>query len=110
MSTAGKVLIGLIVATVPLWVVLASGVAELNKSGGEQVQKLQAEFATLEKNLAETRRQVAEMKDQIATGQVALADQLAVLRSRQADLQKIRSETIEIATRVKYQLEDVLES
>lgn len=110
MSTAGKVLAVLVVLTSALAMVMASGVAVLNMSGGEQIKGLQNQVVKLEKDVAETERNIIAIKDQISVGQAAITDQLAVMRSHRADLEKHRSETIEIATRVKYQLEGVQES
>jgi chromosome segregation ATPase len=104
MSTAGKVLVVLVMLVAAIWTVLASGVAELNKSGGDQVAQLNEKVAATEKELAAATRKLAQLKDQIALEQEAMKDHLAVIRAQKADLEKARSETIEIATRVKFQV------
>jgi hypothetical protein len=108
MSTAGKILVVLVMLVVPLWMVMTSHVAELNKRGGEQVEKLTKDVEKLEKDVAEAQKSLVALKDQISLDQVAMTDHLAVLRSYQADLQKARSESIEFATRAKYQLDSTL--
>jgi hypothetical protein len=60
--------------------------------------------ARLEKEVDTMRKSVVDLKDQIKFDQVERAEQLAVLRSHQADLQKARTETLEIASRAKFQV------
>lgn len=104
MSTAGKVLVVLVLLLAPVWVILVSAVAELNKSGGEQVAKLKGDVANLEKQVTDTRRQIVTLKDQIKLEQVTMLQEVAAIRSHAADLEKARSETFEIAARVNYQV------
>src|SRR4051812_22263803 len=99
MPTSGKVLIGLILLLAPVWIILVSGVAELNKSGGQAVAGLQKNVEDLEKQVNDTRRQVVALKDQIALTQVAMDEELAVARARQAARQSARSEELERAAR-----------
>jgi chromosome segregation ATPase len=89
---------------VPVWIVLISGVAELNKSGGAQVANLKTQVDQLEADLAKMEKGLVDLKDDITLEQKAMNDQLEVIRAHQADLQKARSETIEFASRVKLQL------
>jgi chromosome segregation ATPase len=110
MPTAGKVLVVLVLLVVPVWIVLVSGVAELNKSGGEQVATLKSRVDQLDAELSKTEKALVDMKDEIALHQRAMAEQLAVIRSRQADLQKARSETMEIASRAKLQVDSMQEA
>jgi chromosome segregation ATPase len=110
MSTAGKVLIALILLVVPIWIVLISSVAELNKSGGEQVANLKAKVEQLGKDVAATQKNIVDLKDQISSEQETMAEELTMLRAHKADLQKARTETIEIASRVKLQLSSMQEA
>jgi chromosome segregation ATPase len=110
MPTPGKVLVVLVMLLAPVWVILVSAVAQLNMSGGEQVGKLKQQVESLEKQVSDARRQVVALKDQITLAQVAMDEDLAVIRARQADLQKARSETIEMATRAKLQVASTQEA
>lgn len=110
MSTAGKVLVVLVMLVAAIWTVLASGVAELNKSGSEQVAKQKDQVTSLEQQVAKATRDLALLKDEIALKQEETDQQLRVIRVQQADLQKARSETIEIASRVKLQVALMQES
>ena len=54
--------------------------------------------------MVEAQRQLEALKDQIGQAQVEMGLDLATIRSQQAALEKVRSDTIEMATRVKLQL------
>jgi len=110
MSTAGKVLVSLILLVVPVWIVLISSVAELNKSGGEQVATLKTKVEQLEAEMIAIQKNIVELKDQISQEQGTMARQLTMFRAHQAELQKARSETIEIGSRVKLQLASMQEA
>jgi len=104
MSTAGKVLVVLVMLVVPIWVTLVSAVAETNKTWGEQVQKLEGQVKKLQEDVKAARQDLVATKDQISRDQVAMAERIAMLRSRKVDVEKRLSETIEIATRLKLRL------
>jgi chromosome segregation ATPase len=104
MSTPGKVLVVLVLLLTPVWMMLISAVAQLNKNAGAQVKSLKEEVASLEKTLADTKQAIVGLKDDIELEQSAMATELAAIRAQQADLQKARSEILEIKSRVQYQL------
>ena len=104
MSTAAKVLVVLILLVLPVWIVLVSTVAQLNKNAGEQVAKLQASVTTLESELSTLRKNVTGLKDQISLEQHTMTQQLTVLRSQESALQKMRSEWIENSSRSNFEV------
>jgi chromosome segregation ATPase len=104
MSTAGKVLVVLVLLVAPIWILMASTVAQLNMNAGASLAALKTKVATLENDFSTMTRDVVKLKDQIAHEQEAMSQQLAVTRAHQADLQKARSEWIEIASRDNYQV------
>jgi len=104
MSTAGKVLVVLVLLVAPVWIVMVSTVAQLNMNAGASLAALKTQVATLENDVSTMTRDVVKLKDQIAHEQEAMSQQLAVTRAHQADLQKARSEWIEIASRDNYQV------
>jgi chromosome segregation ATPase len=104
MSTAGKVLIVLILLVLPIWIVMFSAVAELNKNGTQAVQDLKEKVVKLEEDVARNEHEIFTLKDQISLEQRAMGEQITVLRSRQSDAEKARAELTEIQKRVKYQL------
>ena len=104
MSIAGRVLVALVLLVAPILVILSSAVAELNKSGTRAVESLKAQVEELKGDVAKNERDIVALKDEITLEQKAATEHLAVLRSRQADAEKARSEMTEMATRVKLRL------
>ncbi len=104
MSTAGKVLVVLVLLVAPVWIVMVSTVAELNKNAGAQLAGLEKNVETLETEVATLKKNVVSLKDQIALEQEAMNQQLAATRAQQSDLQHARSEWIEIASRERFQV------
>jgi DNA repair exonuclease SbcCD ATPase subunit len=110
MSTPGKVLVVLVLLLTPVWIILISAVAQLNKNAGAQVKSLKEEVASLEKSVAGTKEDIVRLKDDIELEQLAMATELAAIRGHQANLQKARSEILEIKSRVQYQLASTQEA
>jgi len=104
MSTAGKVLTVLVTLMAIVWIVLVAGVAQYNMTGTQLVKDLTEKTAKLEEQLDETLKSIVDLKAQINQEQVSMAEDLAVLQSRQSDMEKAKSDTLEIALRVKLQL------
>jgi peptidoglycan hydrolase CwlO-like protein len=95
MSTAGKVLVVFIMLTVLVWMILAGGVAQLNRNGNQALQKLTDELEKLETGLQDTRVQIAKDRDETTSTQEKIDRDLAVLRAQQADLEESRSDIVE---------------
>ena len=104
MSTPGKVLVVLVTLTSLIWIVMVASVAQINNTGSEKLANLTAQVEKLQTDVVETQRQLEALKDQIGQTQVEMGLDLATVRSRQAALEKVRSDTLEMATRVKLQL------
>jgi len=104
MSTAGKVLVVLVMLTLLSWIVLAAGIDQLNRNGNEAVKKLVDQQEELQKSYDQARREVVENRDQTTMIQELGDRNVAVLRSRQADVERARSQIVEILTRTQYQL------
>ena len=109
MSTAGKVLVVFVMLASIVWLILAGGVAQLNRNGNEALQELTQSLEKMRTDLAETRSQIASLHDQTSSAQEELDRQLATFRAQIADLEKGRSEIVESLARVKYQ-KDVVDS
>jgi cell division protein FtsB len=104
MPTPGKVLVVLVLLVLPVWIVLVSTVAQLNKNAGEQVAKLQKSVENLENEFSTLKKNITGLKDQISLEQDAMTQHLTLLRTQQADLQKMRSQWIENAGRASYEV------
>jgi len=110
MSTAGKVLVVLVMLSVVFWIVLAAGVDQLNRNGNEAVKKLVDQQEEAQKSLEEAKRQLVENRDQTTMTQEQADRDVAVLRSKQADVERARSQVVETLTRAQYQLATVQET
>jgi cell division protein FtsB len=110
MSTASKVLVVLVLLIAPVWIVMVSAVAELNKNSAHQVDDLKKQVSTLEADLARMKGDVMRLKDQISLGQETMNQALTVAYSHKSDLQKARSQSLESAARAGFQLADMREA
>jgi chromosome segregation ATPase len=104
MSTPGKVLVVLVAVMSLLWVVSASQVTLMGNRARLELKDLREKIAKNEADLAEHRRNLTAIKDQLGHEQIALAETTAVLRSRLADVEEARSETLESFSRVRLQV------
>ena len=68
MSTAGKVLIVLVMLVIVVWIVLAAGVSQLNTNGNTKLHDLQTQVEKLEGDVAKTQADVVSLID--STSQV----------------------------------------
>jgi chromosome segregation ATPase len=107
MSTAGKVLIVLVLLTSLAWLVLASGVAQLNTNGNTRLHELTVQIDKLQTDFKQSQDEIVAVRDQTSSIQENVDRQITVLRARQSDLEKARSKIIEYMTRVQYQLATV---
>ena len=104
MSTAGKVLVVLVLLLLPVWIILVSTVATLNMEWTQALAKQKQQIETLESDVAKNQRAIAELQDKITLEQLATEEEQTVLRSRLADVERAKAEAIELLTGVKVQL------
>jgi len=104
MSTAGKVLIVLIVLMLLGWIVSFSMVAQLNRSWGELVQQLTDQADKLEQQKQATLAEVEKLKTSIGSEQVALRQDVALLRTQISNAERALSDAKETQQRVTNQL------
>ncbi len=107
MSTAGKILLGLILVVSLAWIGLAAGVAQLNRNGNAALAKLANEYASAQENLAKARADIVKIIDETTVFQEGVDAQLTTIRSRLYDVEGNNSRLTELANRVQYQLESV---
>jgi len=107
MSTAGKVLVVLVSLLTLVWIVLIATVAQLNKNGTKAVRDLETQVAKLEQDVAANQKSLESLKDQISREQTTTGQELAVIQSRQTELERARTELLETASRVKYQVAEI---
>ena len=107
MSTAGKVLVVLIMLSSLLWIILAAGVTQLNHNGNQALVVLAERAAKLAEDVESTRQEVRRVKDQTTVQQEKMDRDLAVINARQVDAQRMSSSVREILSRVQYELTSV---
>jgi hypothetical protein len=110
MSTAGKVLVVLVMLVSVAWMILGGGVAQLNRNGNEALDKLTTELQKVEEDLASAKVEIRQLRDQTHSTQAHIDRDLNVLRSRQSDEEKARSQISETLSRLRYQLATVEET
>jgi chromosome segregation ATPase len=110
MSTAGKVLVVLVLLTSLVWIVLASGVAQLNTNGNTRLHDLAVQIEKLQNDFKQTQDETVSLRDQTSSIQENVDREVTVLRARQSDLEKDRSQNQERLSRVQYQLATVKET
>jgi hypothetical protein len=110
MSTAGKVLVVLILLVLPVWILLVSAVAQLNMEWTQALAKQAKQVETLTASVTKNEQAIADLQTQITLSQLASQEQQAVLQSKLADVERARAETIEIQTAVKVQIETLAQA
>jgi peptidoglycan hydrolase CwlO-like protein len=110
MSTAGKVLVVLIMLTTLVWITLSAGVSQLNTNGNKRLHDLAEQVAKLQDDVKQAQDDIVATRDQSSSVQEELHRQLTVLRSRQSDIEKARSQIRESLSRNEYQLELVTQT
>jgi chromosome segregation ATPase len=110
MSTAGKVLIVLVTLTTLVWMILASGVAQLNRNGNNVLHELDVQLAKAQVDLKKTQDDIVSFRDETSSIQEKVDRDLTGLGARLADVQKARSQIIDGLARLQYQLATVEES
>jgi chromosome segregation ATPase len=107
MSTAGKVLIVLVMLMTFVWIVLSAGVSRLNTNANTRLHKLIIQVEKLQGDVKQTQDDVASLLSQTSQAQVKIDREFTVLRANQADLERARSQISDTLAGVKYQLEIV---
>lgn len=107
MSTAGKVLVVLIMLTAIGCLILAAGVAQLHFNANQRLQQLTADVEKTQQSLETTRREIASTRDQTTLVQEGIDREVTALRSRIADLERTRSQVSDTLARLQYDLSTV---
>jgi chromosome segregation ATPase len=104
MSTAGKVLVVLVMLVMAGWVVLISAVAQLNSNYGELVAKNDKTLETLTADVAKTTQDIAATIDKANREQADMVRDLAEVQARIVAFERHQSAAIEGLTRLKLQV------
>jgi chromosome segregation ATPase len=104
MSTAGKVLVVLIMLASLGWMVLMAGVTQLNRSGNKAVNELTEKIEKLVEDVKTAQARIVKIKDDTTVVQEQMDRDLTVVRSRQNDVERVNSNIREILSRVQNQV------
>jgi chromosome segregation ATPase len=107
MSTAGKVLVVLVTLTTLVWMILASGVDQLNHNGNNAVHELNVQLEKAQADLKQTQNDIAAFRDETSSIQEKVDRNITMLGARLAEVQKVRSQVIDGLARIQYQLSTV---
>jgi chromosome segregation ATPase len=109
MSTAGKVLVVLVMLASIAWPILTAGVTQLNRNGNKALIDLADKVTKLEDDLKTTQDEIVKIKDETILVQKQMVRDLAVTRSRQTKMEPVKH-LQEILSRVQYQLATLQET
>jgi predicted nucleic acid-binding Zn-ribbon protein len=107
MSTAGKVLIVLVMLVTIVWVMLSAGVSRINTNHNTRLHELATQVEKLQSDVKETQEQIASVLTQTQEAQEKIDRERTVLRAKQSDLERTRSQVAHDLASVKYELEIV---
>jgi chromosome segregation ATPase len=107
MSTAGKVLVVLVMLTTVVWIILAAGVAQLNTNGNKALHDLSEQVAKLQVDLKQNQDDIASFRDETSSIQEKVDRDRTVLEARLARIEKDRSEIVDTLERTRYELTSV---
>ena len=106
MSTAGKVLTVLILIVSVAWLVMLSGVAQLNANWQAKIATQVTEYERVSDEATKTDRRFVSLTEQARATQDATDRELRVRLSRIATAERRQSSTTEDLTRIKAQVAD----
>lgn len=107
MSTAGKVLVVLILLAAVGWIFLGAGVAQLNRNGNAALAKLQADLAKAEEGLHQAQVDLVKIKDDTSQFQANMNTQVAVIRARVTSVEAAGTQLKGVLNNMQHQLETV---
>jgi len=108
MSTAGKVLIVLVMLISFVWIVLAAGVSRVNTNSNTRLAELTKKVEELQGQVKERQDEIVSVVTQTSQTQEKIDREFALLRSKQSDLERAKSKIADTLAGVKYEL-DILQ-
>ncbi|MBV8126728.1 MAG: HEAT repeat domain-containing protein [Planctomycetaceae bacterium] len=104
MSTAGKVLVVLVMLASIALPILAAGVTQLNRNGNKALIDLADRVTMLEDDLKTTQDEIVKVKGETTLVQEQMVRDLAGTGSRQTNMERVKSNIRENLSQVQYQL------
>jgi chromosome segregation ATPase len=107
MSTAGKVLIVLVMLVTFVWIVLSAGVSRVNTNYNTRIHELTKEVEKLQTQVRETQDEFTSVLTQTSQAQEKTDRERTVLRAKQSDVESARSQISAALSEAKFELEIV---
>ena len=104
MSTAGKVLVVLVMLAAIGCLMLAGGIAQLNANANKRLQELSTQLAKAQEEIGDARREAMTLRDEASENQERTDREIAALRARQTDLERTRTQITNDLARLQYDL------
>jgi chromosome segregation ATPase len=105
MSTAGKVLIVVVMLISFVWIVLAAGVSRLNTNSNTKLAELAKKVEELQGQVKERQDEIVSVVTQTSLTQEKIDREFALLRAKQSDLERAKSKIADTLAGVKYEFE-----
>ncbi len=107
MSTAGKILVILVMLASIVCLMLAGGVAQLNANANKRLQELSTQLAKAQEDIEAAKREAMAQRDQATVTQEKIDRDVTTLRARQTDLERSRTQIVDTLARLQYDLSTV---
>jgi predicted nucleic acid-binding Zn-ribbon protein len=107
MSTAGKVLVVLIMLSAIACLIMAGGVAQLNYNANQKLDQLAAELEKTQQSIEATKLEIISTRDQTTVVQETIDREFSALESQQTDLERSRTQIADTLSRLQYDLKTV---
>lgn len=104
MSTAGKVLVGVVMLALIAWIVLFSLVYELNTNWGKELDRLTAQVQKLDQDAKDQAIALENTLAELSREQIQRDTDVEVLRGLLSDAEKIATQNQEATERVRLQV------
>ncbi len=104
MSTAGKVLVVLVMLSMVLWVVMASAVTQLNTNGGQAVEANNKKIEELQTDLSQAKADLYRLNRTIELEQEKTDLSRAYVRNQLSDTEKRQADIVETLERLKVEV------
>lgn len=104
MSTAGKVLVVLVMLASIACLILAGGVAQLNTNANKRLQELGEQLAKAQEDIGAAKLEAMSLRDEASATQERIDRDVAALRSQQTDLERTRTQIVDSLSRLQYDL------
>jgi chromosome segregation ATPase len=105
MSTAGKVLVVLVMLVAVVCMILAGGIARLNYNANQKLDQLSNEIAKAEQEIEATHLEIMDYSDRASSAGEKIDRDIATLRAQQTDIERTRAQVIDTLEALRFDLD-----